>query len=134
MTMPGRTHRLRAVTRAMLWFPLAGVLAAAAFAAWLWVGCASRRSVAPCRSEIIGEALWAFAIVLAGGLILLAALWLITFPFARRRREAGRSAGDDAVFDGEVRSWPPASSDPNSADVLPTRAARHARSAEPGRG
>jgi hypothetical protein len=100
MAIPyGARHRfqcLRPATRAMLWYPIACVVAAAGFAAWVWVDCRSVRAVASCRSEVPAETLWAFAIVLAIGLVVLGLVWLMTLPFERRRGRA-RGLADDRL-------------------------------------
>jgi hypothetical protein len=73
------------VTRAILWYPLVSVLVAAGFALWAWLDCGSVNAPARCRSEVLAQTLWVFAIVLAIGLVLLALLWLVTAPLAARR-------------------------------------------------
>jgi hypothetical protein len=108
----------------MLWYPLACVVAAAAFAVWVWIDCDSVKAVAPCRSEIAGETMWAFAIVLAIGLGVLGLVWLATLPV--RRRGDGRRDGeghDEAADDmGTVQ---------RTDDGMARRSARHARSGDP---
>ena len=129
MTRSPRTHRLRAVTRAILWFPLACALAAAVFAAWLWIACGSARAVAPCRSEIVGEVAWAFAIVFAGGVVLLAAVWLLTLPFVRRVgivENAVDRTSPAAPAPAVASRGDAAADEPAAGGVRPTRAARHA--------
>lgn len=73
------------MTRAILWYPLVCVVAAAGFALWVWVDCGSVKDPGRCRSEVLGQTLWTFAIVLGIGLVLLALLWLVTAPIAARR-------------------------------------------------
>jgi hypothetical protein len=97
----------------MLWYPIACAAAAAGFAAWVWVDCGSVRAIASCRSEVPGETLWAFAIVLAIGLVVLGVVWLVTLPFERRR---------DHAEDGLERS---------PLDIeMPPRSAGHVRSGD----
>jgi hypothetical protein len=99
----------------MLWYPLACLAAAAAFAAWVWMDCGSVKAVANCRSEIAAETTWAFGIVLAIGLAILGAVWFATLPFDRRR---GRGLADDAF-------------EATAIDVdMPPRSAGHARSGD----
>jgi hypothetical protein len=91
----GGRRRLGRVARAALWYPLVCLLAAAAFAAWVWRGCASAKAVAECRSDVAPETLWALGLVLLGGICLLGvvgvAARLATAAMARAsEREAPR--------------------------------------------
>ena len=73
-----KPHRLRPVTRALLWYPAVCVLIAAAFAVMVWTDCGSLKAVDRCRSEIAGETAWVFGIVLVIGWAELGVLWLLT--------------------------------------------------------
>jgi hypothetical protein len=85
MRAHAKPHRLRPVTRALLWYPAVCVLLAAAFAVVVWTDCGSLKGVGTCRSEIAGETIWVFGIVLAIGWVVFGVLWLVTYPIAARR-------------------------------------------------
>lgn len=147
MRAHAKPHRLRPVTRALLWYPAVCVLIAAAFAAVVWADCGSLKAVQRCRSEIAAETAWVFCIVLLIGWAVLGVLWLLTAPLAARRTRGiaegfGRThprsdatpgpAPDEGGAGSDDR---PAATRADGADVAnPVRAARAARHGSPGAG
>lgn len=139
MRAPAKHHRLRPVTRALLWYPAVCLLIAAAFAVLVWTDCGSLKAVQRCRSEIAGQTAWVFGIVLVIGLVVLGVLWLVTYPIAARRTrgiaegfdhprlETTSEAQGGEEHGTESRDRPaPARADERGADpVRPARAARH---------
>jgi hypothetical protein len=85
MRAGAKPHRLRPVTRALLWYPAVCVVIVAGFAVIVWTDCGSLKAVGRCRSEIAGETAWVFGIVLVIGSVVLGLLWLATYPIAARR-------------------------------------------------
>jgi hypothetical protein len=141
MRVRAKPHRLRPVTRALLWYPLVCVAIAAAFAVIVWTDCGSLKAVGRCRSEIAGETAWVLGIVLVIGWAVLGVLWLVTYPIAAMRTRgiaegfgpAGpRSnptpgpAGEQRGAQSGRRPSPGQAEEPGAADpVRPARAARH---------
>ena len=141
MRAHAKPHRLRPVTRALLWYPAVCVLLAAVFAVVVWTDCGSLKAVGRCRSEIAGETTWVFGIVLAIGWAVLGVLWLVTYPIAAMRTRgiaegfgpAGpRSnpppspAGEERGAGSADRPSPARAPERDAADpVRPARAARH---------
>ena len=141
MRAHAKPHRLRPVTRALLWYPAVCVVIAAAFAVVVWTDCGSLKFVGRCRSEIAGETAWVFGIVLVIGSAVLGVLWLATYPIAARRTRgiaegfgpAGpRSnptpgpAGEERGAESPDRPSPAQAAERGAADpVRPARAARH---------
>jgi hypothetical protein len=141
MTARAKPHRLRPVTRAILWYPAVCVAIAAAFAVMVWTDCGSLKAVERCRSEIAGETAWVLGIVLVIGWAVLGVLWLATYPIAALRTrgiaEGFGPAGprsnpppDPAEEERGAESTPrpsPAQAEERAvADpVRPARAARH---------
>jgi hypothetical protein len=139
MRAHAKPHRLRPVTRALLWYPAVCVLLAAAFAVVVWTDCGSLKAVDRCRSEIAGETAWVFGIVLVVGWAVLGVFWLVTYPIAAMRTRgiaegfgpAGPGSDPTPGPAGEARGdessrRPPQAEERGAADpVRPARAARH---------
>jgi hypothetical protein len=139
MTARPKHHRLRPVTRALLWYPAVCLLIAAAFALLVWIDCGSLKAVERCRSEIAGETAWVFGIVLVIGSVVLGVLWLVTYPIAARRARGiaegfdqprpdttTATAGEEHPTDARDRPSPARAEETGAADpVRPARAARH---------
>jgi hypothetical protein len=134
-------HRLRPVTRALLWYPAVCLLIAAAFAVMVWADCGSLKAVQRCRSEIAGETAWVFGIVLVIGSAVLGVLWLVSYPIAARRTRGIAegfeqpqprldptfgAAGEEQETGSRARPAPARAEEGGAADsVRPARAARH---------
>jgi hypothetical protein len=136
-----KPHRLRPVTRALLWYPAVCVLIAAAFAVMVWTDCGSLKAVDRCRSEIAGETAWVFGIVLVIGWAVLGVLWLVTYPIAAMRTRgvaegfgpagphsnpAPGPVGEERGAESSRRPSPAQTGERGAGDpVRPARAARH---------
>ena len=140
-------HRLRPVTRALLWYPAVCLLIAAVFVVVVWTDCESLKAVQRCRSEIAGQTAWVFAIVLVIGSTVLGVLWLVTYPIAARRtrgiaegfeqplprREPTNGASGEEQ--GTESRGPPAPAPAEEGGVAdPIRPVRAARHGSPGAG
>ena len=140
MRAGAKPHRLRPVTRALLWYPAVCVAIAAVFAVVVWTHCGSLKAVGRCRSEIAGETAWVLGIVLVIGWAVLGVLWLVTYPIAAMRTRgiaegfgpAGPGSDPTPGPAGEqrgaesIRPSPPQSEERSAADpIRPARAARH---------
>jgi hypothetical protein len=141
MRAGAKPHRLRPVTRALLWYPAVCVAIAAVFAVVVWTDCGSLKAVGRCRSEVAGETAWVLGIVLAIGWAVLGVTWLVTYPIAAMRTRgiaegfgpaAPRSdptpgpAAERRDVESSRRPSPPKAEQRGAADpIRPARAARH---------
>ena len=136
-----KPHRLRPVTRALLWYPAVCLAIATAFAVMVWTDCGSVKAVGRCRSEIAGETAWVLGIVLVIGWAVLGVLWLVTYPIAAMRTRglaegfepagprpnpAPGPAGEQRGAESSRRPSPTQAEERGAADpVRASRAARH---------
>jgi len=100
-----RIHRFRPATRAILWYPLAALLAAGGFWWWAWSDCSPSRDPQTCRADIPEAASWFFLTVLAIGLAILALVWVLSALLGRGlgRRAVGFDApASSAAGPGEA--------------------------------